>query len=770
MPLIDALLLEPSAFGVWVAVRSDQMRGLGNPSDPLNCTPVLTPAGLLASVSLVSETQSGAEFLVSVSGNGAPFVEGEMIAISNASGSDMGRWNTRFGIYAASGASFKIAFPFPTPALPTGAPSVAKVRFPFDEILAALPAYIPAHLGPGTYETRGYAPAGVGGWQPKSGQKLVGAGIDVTTLRLVGATTPDEHYCAIGMRITAAEGMPLEPLESFEVRDLTIDANVDGQPLRGTIGYPQVACGAVRIMGNHCCVRGIKAIGWGTRSAAQGCFVVSLIAASAEGTDGNGNPDVVSTRHSWIQDCILINPGQNSARETTVLHVGGRKHPTLQAQGFGTGPYIHRNFVDCDFVPAIGEPFSSFIVTAESTSFTPVGGGQVLVTFVGKRPHHRQDGQYVRISNPKFPSNRWNGYFSIRADHPTPPATPDAKKFTFLMPDPGSDDHTLIVAGTEFRALAMTSCEGGVVEENQIHNVWIGGPYQSKLDDTATGDALDPDSALNTWEAIVRNNVYKNVVVGPYWNMGGVSAQAYISLMEYDSETGFVTATTPHDHHLWVGARVRIEDTLDPRYQGTYEVLTASGTTFQYRLSTLSPFPSSNPGHYRVISGVDYLLVEGNLIELADLDGTEFAIKEYPLAAALADQTYRPCGILIGDNGLSQRAGPHAHGQVVLVKNKIYYVDGRKVALQEDSGLGIPVGRALQIAGAKHPQVSHNVIELNPANSLQTFRCGPARFYNNRTPAGVLQPGLNRDTQSRYDELETEAEDVLLLSLFDKRR
>jgi hypothetical protein len=57
--------------------------------------------------------------------------------------------------------------------------------------MRAAPSQAVIRLGPGTFETRGEA-AGLEipplpGWRPKSGQRLVGAGMGVTTLKLVGA-------------------------------------------------------------------------------------------------------------------------------------------------------------------------------------------------------------------------------------------------------------------------------------------------------------------------------------------------------------------------------------------------------------------------------------------------------------------------------------------------------------------------------------------------------------------------------------------------------
>jgi len=62
----------------------------------------------------------------------------------------------------------------------------------FDEIMSELPDSPPVrvHLGSGEFLTKGFADDVIGGWEPKPGLKLVGSGIDVTTLKLTGAVDP----------------------------------------------------------------------------------------------------------------------------------------------------------------------------------------------------------------------------------------------------------------------------------------------------------------------------------------------------------------------------------------------------------------------------------------------------------------------------------------------------------------------------------------------------------------------------------------------------
>ena len=80
---------------------------------------------------------------------------------------------------------------------------------------------------------------------------------------------------------------------------------------------------------------------------------------------------------------------------------------------------------------------------------------------------------------------------------------------------------------------------------------------------------------------------------------------------------------------------------------------TAWTSTFSYRLAVGLEDMSAGNASYRIVSGVDFLTIDHNQIQLLDLDETEFAIKEYPLAVSSSQQTYRAYGIVIADNGLS---------------------------------------------------------------------------------------------------------------------
>ena len=125
----------------------------------------------------------------------------------------------------------------------------------FDTLMsgASAPANSCVHLGPGIFDTAGYYDGLSGsGFQAKTGWRIVGSGIDVTTLRLVTPATTQRVYAI-------AHALSSSTVDSFEVSDLTIDCNF--VPAQGT----SWTAGAVRVMGNHSRVVRVKVINWGNK-------------------------------------------------------------------------------------------------------------------------------------------------------------------------------------------------------------------------------------------------------------------------------------------------------------------------------------------------------------------------------------------------------------------------------------------------------------------------------------------------------------------------
>src|SRR3989442_12519961 len=73
----------------------------------------------------------------------------------------------------------------------------------FDAMMNSLMPNTTVHLDAGVFLTKGHADGVSGGWQPKRGMRIIGEGLDVTTIKLVSAATNDKHYFAIGADDTA---------------------------------------------------------------------------------------------------------------------------------------------------------------------------------------------------------------------------------------------------------------------------------------------------------------------------------------------------------------------------------------------------------------------------------------------------------------------------------------------------------------------------------------------------------------------------------------
>lgn len=211
----------------------------------------------------------------------------------------------------------------------------------FDALMSGLGDYTRVNLGPDVYETTGYSDQATPGWQARLGMKIVGAGIDVTTLKLVkpGAAITGMHY-AVGHRLAtqqpASDGIQAD---FFEISDLTIDANLS-EPNIGT----NIARGALRIKGNHARIRRVKVINWGSLATGPRCFVISLITV-----DPNANYPVITD--PGMEDCIVVDP-YAAAAGATLLQAGLQEDvwqsvTILNEVKYGEAPWIRNCFLDC---------------------------------------------------------------------------------------------------------------------------------------------------------------------------------------------------------------------------------------------------------------------------------------------------------------------------------------------------------------------------------------------------------------------------------------
>lgn len=193
-----------------------------------------------------------------------------------------------------------------------GAPGAGTEEDPFDGSSAAkldalfgdstkLPAGSTIHLGPGSFSTGGSAV-----WHPLDRWRIVGSGIDATTLKVVSA--PEDSF-------TAAIGPSSTYLNSFEASDFTIDCDLTHQPTL-TNNHSR-AVGGIAVSGKNVLLRRIRVINFGNASSGSPsvtntCYALSAAMAAASALPYN----------CVIDHCEVTTPAGQAGKPVIALHLG----------------------------------------------------------------------------------------------------------------------------------------------------------------------------------------------------------------------------------------------------------------------------------------------------------------------------------------------------------------------------------------------------------------------------------------------------------------
>lgn len=138
----------------------------------------------------------------------------------------------------------------------------------FDLVMSNMPPNCTIHLLVGTFQTKGFH-EGQPGWTVKTGQKILGSGMDATILRILTNAAPGQVILS-------------EPGTNMVVSDLTVDSA--GACTHG-----------ICLVGSMATIKRVKAINFG-QGAPDEIFTVMIIAPT--GTDSRGN---------LISGCIVSN-------------------------------------------------------------------------------------------------------------------------------------------------------------------------------------------------------------------------------------------------------------------------------------------------------------------------------------------------------------------------------------------------------------------------------------------------------------------------------
>src|SRR6266545_1331384 len=304
MSLFDSFLLDPQKFDVWIAPRTDGLKGSGTESDPYNGSPrlqSLIPVSNLAA--------SGQEATATATSHG--YSNGDAVTIAGATGTGAQYFNGRFVIYSVTANSFKYWMVLdPGTSSATGTITCARTFFQFDEIMNSVAANTTIHLGSGGFETKGQREGTADAWQPKSGQKIIGSGMDVTVLKRVCASVANSKHSVIG---TAGY------IDYFEVSDLTLDCNLAGQTIYGYTFSP-ISCAGIAVSGSHLNYRRVRVINFGSLHPDLECFVLW-----SAGSNPDGNPEPTDC---VIEDCIIEQPAIDNYAIITCIAMGCMERAT----------------------------------------------------------------------------------------------------------------------------------------------------------------------------------------------------------------------------------------------------------------------------------------------------------------------------------------------------------------------------------------------------------------------------------------------------------
>ncbi len=193
MALVDAFLQDSFEFNVWIAIRTDSASGTGTAQDPFNGATLSGPP-IPVTLAISGSSPFDREAVVNTGSVRHGFESGDLVTISGVTGDDAELWNGTFGIYGVSDFSFKYYMKKAPEPFPPGNPQCVQLNVLLDKVMRNIPANIRIHLGPGVFQTRGFAAGDDRGWQPKTGQKIVGAGFDVTLLQLLNGVSPAHSH------------------------------------------------------------------------------------------------------------------------------------------------------------------------------------------------------------------------------------------------------------------------------------------------------------------------------------------------------------------------------------------------------------------------------------------------------------------------------------------------------------------------------------------------------------------------------------------------
>jgi len=621
--------------------------------------------------------------------------------------------------------------------------TVTRRIYRYDEVMRTAPYPSAIHLGPGIFETRGYASLHVAdnvhyeqlhtGCIIRTGQHLLGSGIGTTTLKLV---LPLDEY-----NQTTAVGNPSSPMADYaEVADLTIDCNASGHvPPYGTFPAP-VTCGAVGLRGNFINIRRVRAINFCTQALSE-CFAISA------GTTGT-NPAGV------IEDCIVEQPGWNNTHETTLLMNNG------DAPGKVLSPIVRHNYSNCNYFDPADDSRGSSEYLAVASIVQQNAPNRHLFTLTTKRPHLRK-----LVNNTITNNILLNGVKdvvpttlpSLNQSFPVVQIV-DAFQLVFQMLG-NTEAMTQInyassYIGVDFHAPGAFSGTGCVTEGNAVFDC-----PQAYYADTGS-----------TRDTVVRDNYYSGINISVFFNFteGAVEAsgRSALSLTKGAAPNGKIaTFEVPAGSAPLVvvaGDAVTITKALigglpteaDITYNGTFTVLDVIEVSGQKRKFTYAmkqePTAHADSLPAALFSSrqqVRRLVYENNLCDFHPYQSDSAALGRGISSIGYAPTPANPSG-----------DGPPFMFPAAVIRGNHFR--------NRDSTPGLD-RVAFRTRSFENPIVEHNVIGLSDPHVLQYIASRNFSALGNQTPAGAPLSFFEDvgGAFQRQESLEESINDAITLSL-----
>jgi hypothetical protein len=263
------------------------------------------------------------------------------------------------------------------------------------------------NLEPGIFRTKGWNYRDNRGWHVKSGQRFRGAGIRQTVLCL--QLDASDYGNNLQYRSFAVlSGVFNTNLEGIEVADLTIDCNLQNQPLTSDGKFPFIMVFGAEIIASNSRLKRTRIINFGTRTPP---FIDGVQQDSAECfplvVGGIMTQAPATTFNVQLEDSHIEQPYHSNARETTCASLGTattRLNNVPTRCGAIRGCYFDLDYVN----PSPAPP-----VQVASVDYT-VGVYQTITT----RLPHNVSGGYVEIWGATL--GAYNGRFPVLATTPSP--------------------------------------------------------------------------------------------------------------------------------------------------------------------------------------------------------------------------------------------------------------------------------------------------------------------------------------------------------------